>query len=422
MKKVSKAAAAGVGAAVAIMLGSALSGTLVPGLVATAAAEDAKPQVSAAAGKELQAAQKAMQARKWDEMLAELDKVRSNPKKNEYDEHVMNELYYYAYASRKQFQEATGPLERIIASKFTPQSEVRQRVVQAASMFEDLKNYDKALEYGNRAIKDGYATPAVQVVVAQSYYLKNDFKDANRFIRGLVDEQIKAGQMPSDEMLQLGLSSTVKLDDNAGQSHWLELLVAYHPKPEYWQNLLDGMFRAKLSDRQLLQVYRLAADVGALKRGSDYAEMAQLALDAGSPGEAVAILTKGFASNVFTVPADKNRNQHLLDSAKKDVATDQPGLPKMEADAATAQDGDKLLSAGLDYFGYGDYAKAAKDLAAGLAKGATKDAADARLTLGIAQLKSGSRDEAVKTFKSVKGDPTLERLAALWTLRVRAPG
>jgi tetratricopeptide (TPR) repeat protein len=413
MKKVSKVAVATIGAAVALVLGSTLS-----------FADDAagKPQVSAAAGKDLMAAQKDMQARKWDDMLQELDKVKANPKKNDYDEHVMNELYLYVYASRKQFQEATVPLEHLIASKYTPPGELKQRVVMAASMFEELKNYDKALEYGNRAVKDGYATPAVQLIVAQSYYLKNDFKDANRFIRDVVDGQVKAGQTPTDEMLQLGLGSTVKLNDDAGEAHWLELLVSYHPKPEYWQNLLDSMFRAKLGDRQLLQVYRLAADVGALKRGSDYAEMAQLSLDVGSPGEAVAVLSKGFANNVFTEPADKNRNQHLLDSAKKEVATDQAALAKTEADAANGPNGDQLVGVGVGYYGFGDYPKAIKDLAAGLAKGPTKDATDARLLLGIAQFKAGSKDEAVKTFKTVKGDPTLERLAALWTLRVRAAG
>ena len=52
-----------------------------------------------------------------------------------------------------------------------------------------------------------------------------------------------------------------------------------------------------------------------------------------------------------------------------------------------------------------------------LAKGwATKDPPDARLLLGIAQFKGGSKDEAVKTFRQVKGDPTLERLAKLWVV------
>ncbi len=88
----------------------------------------------------------------------------------------MYELYVTAYTNKKQLQEAAAAVEHLISSKYTPAEEVKKRVVQAASLYEDLKNYDKALEYGNRAIKDGYGTMAVQVIVAQSYYLKNDFK------------------------------------------------------------------------------------------------------------------------------------------------------------------------------------------------------------------------------------------------------
>jgi len=78
------------------------------------------------------------------------------------------------------------------------------------------------------------------------------------------------------------------------------------------------------------------------------------------------------------------------------------------------------VGVGVGYFGYGDYAKATKDLQAGIAKGPTKDPQDAKLLLGIAQYKAGAKDDAVKTLKSVKGDPTLERLAALWVLHIRA--
>ena len=41
------------------------------------------------------------------------------------------------------------------------------------------------------------------------------------------------------------------------------------------------------------------------------------------------------------------------------------------------------------------------------------------LLLGIAQLKDGKKDDAVKTFKSVKGDPTIERIANLWSLHAK---
>ncbi len=43
-----------------------------------------------------------------------------------------------------------------------------------------------------------------------------------------------------------------------------------------------------------------------------------------------------------------------------------------------------------------------------------------RLLLGIAQLNAGKKDEARKSFRQVKGDPTLERMANLWSLHSQA--
>jgi hypothetical protein len=401
-------------AAVAVGLGNTVS----------ARADDAPPpkaQVSIAAGKDLKAANQAVNDKKYEDALASLDKVKANPKKNEYDEYVMNELALSAYSGLKRYPEAEVALENIIGSKFMPPEELKKRVVTAAILNNQLMNYDKAIQFGNRAIKDGYGTPQVELVVAQAYYLKKDYKDDEKFVRTMVDDQIKAGQTPSEEVLRMGYDSSGKQDDDAGQTRWLELLVTYHPMPDYWSNLMDTLYKGKLSDKQLLQVYRLSADVGVLKRGTDYAEMAQLALATGSPGEAVSVLEKAFAANAFTDQAEKNRNTHLLDSAKKQAATDEPTLAKTEADAANAASGDKLVGVGIGYFGYGDYAKASKDIAAGLAKGTTTaDATDARLLLAIAQLKGGDRDGALKSFKSVKGDPVLQRLSDLWILHAKA--
>ncbi len=63
----------------------------------------------------------------------------------------------------------------------------------------------------------------------------------------------------------------------------------------------------------------------------------------------------------------------------------------------------------------GQYDKATDLLSKGLTKGGVKSEPEAHLLLGIAQLKGGHKDDAVKSFHAVKGDPTLERLANLWT-------
>ncbi len=397
--------------AVALMLG--------PVGLAFADSPPPKPQVSNSSAKDLQAAQKAIGEKDYDAALAALGKVKANTKKNEYDEYVMNEFYFTAYAGQKKYDEAEGPLEAAMASKFMPPDELKKRLYQAAVLNYQIKNYDKAADFGKQAIQHGDTTEETQTLVAQAYYFKDDFKDTDSFLRGVVADQIKAGQTPSDDELHLGLSASLKLKDEPGETHWLELMVSYHPTPEYWEDLLDSMYRNKLTDRQTLQLYRLSADVGTLKNGAEFAEMAQLALDAGSPGEAVAILNKAFANNAFTDAAAKARNQHLLESAQKQAAADQPTLAKMEAEAANAPTGDRLVGAGTGYFSYGDYAKAAADIAAGLAKGNTKNPTDARLLLGVAQLRAGDKDAAVKTFQSVMGDPVDERLAALWILHAK---
>ena len=146
--------------------------------------------------------------------------------------------------------------------------------------------------------------------------------------------------------------------------------------------------------------------------------MANLAIEQGSPGEAEHVLEKGFDKGIFTDPKVKERNQRLLESAKKTATSDQASLPKSEAEAKSAATGDKAVGVGFAYMGYQQYDKATDLLSQGLAKG-VKNEASARLLLGIAELKAGKKDDAVNAFQAVKGDPTLERLANLWSLHAK---
>jgi hypothetical protein len=202
----------------------------------------------------------------------------------------------------------------------------------------------------------------------------------------------------------------------------MEKLVQYYPKPEEWAQLLYGMRKETTgNETDLLQTYRLMLDTDVLKEGSDYTEMAELALDAGSPGEAQHVLETAMSKNppVFTDQRSKDRAQRLLETAKKRATSDQASLAKLEKEADTAPTGEKNVAVGRAYLGYEQYDKAADQLSKGLSKGNVKNEMDARLMLGIAQLKAGHKDDASKTFKSVKGEPALERLANLWNLRAK---
>lgn len=385
-------------------------------------ADQAKgPTVSRALAKPLKAAQEALGKKDWQGALKKLAEADAVSAKTPYDQHLIAEMRGFAYVRLGNYAEAARNLEAGLNSGFLAQDDVPTRVRALSQLYYQTKDYNKAIEYGNRAIKGGYADADTYTLVGQAYYVKGDFRGTLKFMDNYVDDQVRRGQTPKKQSLELILSSCIKLKDDECTTRALERLVKFYPSPEYWKNIMYTLFRAPdRSDRVLLNTFRLAADVDALTRGEEYTEMAQLAIEQGTPGEAVTVLEKAFAKNIFTDEREKDKNQRLLDSAKKSAAADQKALATLEGEAAKAKTGGADLGLGKGYLSYGQYDKAAAALQRALTKGGLSDAVEARLLLGIAQLKSGNKTDAVKTFNSLKGDAKYGRLAGLWAIHAQA--
>ena len=389
-------------------------------LAAPALAEEGKNNVSAKMAKPLKAAQDDLTAKRYSDAILKLKESQASPGKSPYDQHVINEMLKVAYVRTGNYADAAKVMEAEIDDGFVPQSELQGLVRGLAQVNYQIKNYEKAIEFGNRAIKGGFADEELRTLVGQAYYLKGDWKGTLHFEEGQVDNVIKEGRTPKSEALQLILSACVKLNDQPCETRALERVVTYYPKPDYWYQLLFTL-RQQTSgnDANTLQTYRLMFEVDVLKNPDDYTEMAQLALEAGSPGEAQRILEKGIAKGVFADQRAKQKNERLLESAKKAAATDRASLPRIAKEADAAATGAKNVGLGLAYFGYGEYDKAVEEISKGLTKGGLRSEGEARLLLGISQLKAGHKEDAAKTFHAVKGDPSLERLANLWTLHAK---
>ncbi len=370
----------------------------------------------------LKPAQEALKAKNYTAAMAKVHEAEALPEKTPFDQYTIAEFGCSASAGAGNYPDAAKYCEQKLNSSFMPEAEAPGLTKTLVAINYQIKNYDKTIELGQKAIKGGYATDEIKVVVGQSYFLKGDWKGTLSAENALIDEEIKEGHPPKEQQLALVLNSCVKLDDTNCQEKALEKYVQYYPKPEYWSFLLSHARQSSTGDANNLQILRLMADTDSLKDPGDVNEAAQLAVDAGSPGEAQRILEKAFAANVFTDQRSKDRNTRLLESVKKSVSTDQPGLAKGEADANAAPTGQKNAAVGLAYFGYGQYDKAVEQLQKGLSKGGLKNESDTKLLLGIAQFKAGHKDDALKTFKSIKDDQNkaLERLAYLWTLHVRS--
>lgn len=405
-----KSFVAAVAAAVALAVGSyAVS----PG----AAAQD-KPTVSRDAAKPLKAAQDAGTAKKFDEVIVKANEVLAMPKATAYDKFVANQMLAFAYSNKRDTANVAKAMEAQLDSGFLTGEAKNNVLKNLASLAYQQKNFSRAADLGRQLIAAGGGNSDTYTLVAQAYYQQDKYRDTAKFLGDYVAGQERAGQTPKEQSLQLISDSYLKLGDNANNTATLEKLVRYYPKPIYWNNLLYTLLRSDgITDKHTLHIYRLMQDTGTLKQANDYTEMAQIAMDQGTPGEAVTVLEAGMAANVFEDKNSKDRNQRLLDSAKKAAAADKAGLAKFDAEAKAAKTGDADIALGRGYLSYGMNAQAEEALARGISKGSLKTPAEAQILLGVAQLRQKENAEALKTFNGVKNaDANLERIAKLWAL------
>lgn len=374
-------------------------------------------KISKQIAKPMDAANKAIQARKWNEVLSRVREAEGTTGyiKSAFDQFYMTEFKGYAYSQLGQLADAARELEASLNSPCMAEAKKPDRLKNLTALYYQMKNYPKAIEFANRGLKLKQ-DPELMVTLGQAYFQSGKNADAQRVMNEVIGIFERKGERPKENTILTVLASCQKVNDNNCSTRLFEKLVVYYPKPEYWQNLLSGLVASDLSDEQKINVMRLAVNVGVMKRPSEYTEMAQIALDLGLAGEAQAILEQAFAKKLFTEKRDVDLNTRLLNKAKATAEKDKPTLAAKEAAAKAAPTGDDLVHVGAAYLGYGDNAKAVEAIKAGIAKGKLTKPDQAGILLGIANLKSNNKDEAKSAFKTVKVDPTMTRIAKLWLL------
>jgi len=383
--------------------------------------KEAKQGVSRAFAKDAMEAQKLVTEKKYPEAIAKLSELEAKGGKTPYDEYIINDMMGFAKMNSGDYADAAVRFEKSVNSEFIKPEDVPGRLKVLATLNYQTKNYPKAVEFGKKALEVEPGEETMQTIVGQGLYLAKDYKGTLDFMQSQIDKMVEAGQTPKEQQLLLLRSACVNLDDAECTNKATEQLVKYSPQPKYWKELLDPMFRTKgQSDSSLLMAYRLKSAVDAMETSDDYIEFAELAMRVGSPGEAQKVIETGTAKGVFTSPTSQEQSKKILASAKSQAESDKAGLEKVAKDAASSAQGSRDVGVGLAYYGYQQYDKAVESLQRGVAKPGVKNPAEARLLLGVSQLAAGKKDEALASFKEVKGDAQMEKLASLWALHASA--
>jgi tetratricopeptide (TPR) repeat protein len=406
--------------ALTLAVGAGPLAAVLPGAAALAA-ESGNKITTRAVAEPLKKAQDAMSKKQWDVALPEIKKAQAVEKKTPFEAYQIDEFLGYVLIQQKKFGEAAPVFERMLNSGFVPPENVDERTKTVAQLYFQVKEYRKAAEWAKRWLDKNPGNEEMSVLLGQSQYVQNDFKNAAQTMMGVVTNAERAGRPVQENWLQIVLSSQFKLDNKEGIADALKKLVRHHPKDEYWENVLDIYRRQDTSDRVTLGYYRIMNEVGVLKEAGDYEEMAQLAMDAGVPGEAQQIVEKGMENGALKSD-DKNKQgrfDRLLNGAKKQASADQASLAQLAKEAEKATQGQADVALGQAYLSYGKYDEAIGAIQRGLRKGGVTDTDEAQISLGIAYLRKGQKDLARQAFRAVKDGSKWKSLAELWEIRTQ---
>jgi len=372
--------------------------------------------------KSIDGVQKARDAKDWNGMLAKVQEAAAVPiEKTDFDNFWIHELGGVAYANIKQFPDAVRELDAALNSPCMKEGDKPGRNKVLMQLSYQAKDYKKTIEYGTRAAQTLPDDTEVANYLSNAYFQLDDLVNTRKVISEMINKLEASGKVPEEQHYRILQTACLRAKDDACVVEQIEKLVTHYPKPTYWTDLINALLRVSRSDRDLLNILRLADGVDVMKDPSMYNEMAQLSMAQGLPGEAQSMIEKGFQKGILNAPdatREKDRANRLLAEAKQAVTLDKSTLDKQDASARAKPTGESDVKLGAAYLSYSQNDKAVEALQRGIGKGGVKVPDEASLLLGIAYYRMNNKAEAGKAFQNVKQDPMLTRIAKLWLMHI----
>jgi len=358
-----------------------------------------------------------MDAKNYAEIQNRVTQAEAFPNRTPYEDYVVNRMKLSLGSATNNNAIAMPALEAVIGSGRLQPAEQADFIQALANMHYNAKDYPKAIEWFKRYQKESPTPEKVSAALTRAYYLGGDFASAKTALLPAIEATEKAGQKPSEEDLRLLASSANKVKDDAGYLVALEKLVAHYPSDDFWTDLLNrGVARKSGFDAQtnMINVYRLEAAAVKQMSPEEYVDLAELSLRDGFPTEAKKAMDAGYAAGVLGKGSNAKTHAALRDKANKGAADDAKNIAAGEAGASKAKTGAGLVNLGWAYATMDQGDKGVGFIQQGIAKGGLKNAEEAKLRLGMAQVRAGKQAEAIQTFQTVKGGGGAGDLAKYW--------
>ncbi|RZA32076.1 MAG: hypothetical protein EOP92_27910 [Lysobacteraceae bacterium] len=358
-------------------------------------------------------------AKNFTEVQNRITQAEAMPNRTPYEDYVINRMKLSLALGSENNAAAMPVMEAILASgRLAPAEQLTYYQALGDANF-NAKNYAKAIEWYTRYTKEGGDASKVQRAMTLAQVNSGNFGGAKGTLMANIEAAKKAGQKPTENDLRLLGQEANKAKDTEAYMFALENLVQYYPTDDFWIDLLNrGVGRKAGFDEATYGAAMLRLEMAAVKQmpPEHYTYLAEVALRDGFPAEAKSVLDAGFAAGVLGKGSDAKTHTALRSKATKQAADDAKTIASGEASAAKAKTGAGLVNLGWAYATMDQADKGIGFIQQGIAKGGLKAPDEAKLRLGMAQVRAGKKAEAIQTFQGITGKGGAADLAKYWVL------
>lgn len=374
--------------------------------------------IGAGVFKDLDEAQKALDAKDYPKATAALDRVRARQNKlNDYERATLYNLYAAMYYQQNDAPHAIEAYRSVLAQAELPEGLRLSTLFALAQMYIVTEQFPlavSALDQWFKLAQD--PAPEAYVLLAQAYYQQQQYAAAEKALLDALRVAGEKNQPPRENWLGLLRAVYYELGNYEQSAKVLEVLAAQYPSESYYLQL-SGMYGLMGRQRAQLATLHAAHLAGMLSKDRDLLNLARLYLVEEAPFAAVRLLREAFDKQ--RIPADVDNLQLYAQALflAKEYEAQIPVLRQLAQSSGESRHhmllGQALVELGqwneaIDAF---DAALKGKDLA---------DPAPVRMQLGTAQFNAGRLHDARRSFILVQDDPKHGQAAANWVKFVGA--
>lgn len=308
-------------------------------------------------------------------------------------------------------------LEPLVVQPDIGAADKRPMLETLVSASQQKKDYPRLVKWARQYLQEGGSNVSMRTVMIQVLAVTGQHAEVVKEMQEKMRLDEVAGKKTAEEELRMLAVSYRNLKDNAGYQSTLRQLLTAYPSKGYWSETISRLAQAPgLNQRLELDLYRLLEESGNLEEADEFTDMAQMALRAGLPAEALRVLAKGYDKGVLGKGAEAATQAKLKAEAQKKAQEDDKLFAQLEK---SAKDGNALAGVGDVHASKQNWTAANAAYAQALAAGNLRREQEFRLHYAVSLIKAGQKEQALQQLKAVQGDATAVEIAALWQLLAR---